>query len=224
MGLQLVDIYKEYTNGDLVTPVLHGISMTVEDGEFVALIGPSGPGKSTTMNIIGCLDRPTSGKYYLDGQDVGRLNDSALAGIRNRYIGFVFQSFNLLSQYTALENVELPALYARTARKIARQKAKDLLSSLGMNERMNYYPSQLSGGQKQRVAIARALINQPRLLLADEPTGNLDSATGREVLEIFRNLNKEGHTIMVITHDLSIARHSSRVISIFDGRLEEKTI
>lgn len=224
MGLQLVDIYKDYSNGSLITRVLHGINLQVDDGDFLALIGPSGSGKSTTMNILGCLSRPTGGQYYLDNQDVSRLNDDQLARLRNRNIGFVFQSFNLLSQYTALENVELPALYARTSHKRARQQAGDLLIKLGMSNRLSYYPSQLSGGQKQRIAIARALINQPRLLLADEPTGNLDSATGQEVLGIFKELNEQGHTIIVITHDLEIARHARRVVRILDGRIGEETL
>lgn len=224
MSLQLIDIYKEFVNGDLITRVLHGISMEVADGEFLALIGPSGSGKSTTMNIIGCLDRPTSGQYLLDNQDVSKLSDGRLAIIRNQHIGFVFQSFNLLPAYTALENVELPALYARIPIRKARERARELLLSLGMGERMNYYPAQLSGGQKQRVAIARALVNRPRLLLADEPTGNLDSVTGGEVLDIFRQLNQEGHTIIVITHDSHIARHAGRVVSILDGQIGEKAV
>jgi len=224
MGLQLVDIYKDYINGHLVTQVLHGISLEVSDGEFLALIGPSGSGKSTTMNIIGCLDRPTAGQYLLDNQDISRLNDNQLAALRNRHIGFVFQSFNLLTQYTALENVELPALYARASRQHAREQARSILVSLGMGERLHYYPAQLSGGQKQRVAIARALVNQPTLLLADEPTGNLDSATGQEVLQIFRQLNEQGHTIIIITHDRAIACHAKRVISILDGRIGEAVI
>lgn len=224
MGLQLIDIYKEFVNGDLVTKVLHGISLEVADGEFLALIGPSGSGKSTTMNIIGCLDRPTSGHYFLDNQDVSDLSDGQLAVIRNQYIGFVFQSFNLLPAYTALENVELPALYARIPLRKARERACELLLSLGMGERMSYYPAQLSGGQKQRVAIARALVNRPHLLLADEPSGNLDSVTGQEVLDIFCRLNQEGHTIIVITHDLNIARHAGRVVSILDGRIGDKAV
>ncbi|MGE5450129.1 MAG: ABC transporter ATP-binding protein [Methanomassiliicoccales archaeon] len=170
MSLQLENISKDYINGEITTRVLRGISLEVADGEFLALIGPSGSGKSTTMNIIGCLDRPTGGHYLLHGQDVSRLNERDLAAIRNRDIGFVFQTFNLLSQYTVQENVELPALYAHRPRGLARREAQELLASLGMSERLQYYPPQLSGGQKQRVAIARALINQPRLILADEPT------------------------------------------------------
>lgn len=224
MGLQLIDIYKDFVNGDLITQVLHGISLEVADGEFLALIGPSGSGKSTTMNIIGCLDRPTAGQYLLDNRDVSNLNDGQLAVMRNQHIGFVFQSFNLLPAYTALENVELPALYSHIPLRKARERAREILLSLGMGERMSYYPAQLSGGQKQRIAIARALVNRPHLLLADEPTGNLDSVTGQEVLDIFRQLNQEGHTIIVITHDLNIARYAGRVVSILDGRIGEGTV
>ncbi|HEX3032849.1 MAG TPA: ABC transporter ATP-binding protein [Bacillota bacterium] len=217
MGIEITELYKSYRNGDHLTEVLHDVNFEVKEGEFVAIIGPSGSGKSTLMNIIGCLDRPTRGSYYLAGQDTGRLSDRKLAAIRNKHIGFVFQSFNLLSQYTALENVELAGLYSETSVKVVREKAQQALVALGLKERMNYKPNQLSGGQKQRVAIARAMVNSPMIILADEPTGSLDSRTGREVLDIFKELNGQGKTIIIVTHDLDIAREAARIVQIKDG-------
>jgi len=217
MAINIESLYKSYQNGDQVTEVLHDVTFRVNDGEFIAIIGPSGSGKSTLMNIIGCLDRPTRGIYKLAGQDTGKLGDKRLATIRNRHIGFVFQSFNLLPQYTALENVELAGLYSIIPPRTARENAKRVLVSLGLEDRMKYYPNQLSGGQKQRVAIARAIVNSPSIILADEPTGSLDSKTGREVLDIFKNLHREGKTIIVVTHDTDIAGKSDRMVHIKDG-------
>lgn len=217
MGIDIQGLSKNYLNGEEITEVLHDVTFQVADGEFMAIIGPSGSGKSTLMNIIGCLDRPTKGIYRLAGQDVGILSDQKLAAIRNRYIGFVFQSFNLLAQYTALENVELAGLYSNTPLRTVREKAQQALISLGLKDRMRYRPNQLSGGQKQRVAIARAIVNSPQVILADEPTGSLDSKTGREVLDIFKQLNCEGKTIIIVTHDLGIAREARRIVTIQDG-------
>ncbi|MEG6615425.1 ABC transporter ATP-binding protein [Peptococcaceae bacterium 1198_IL3148] len=222
MTIVLNSLYKNYINGDEVTEVLKDVSLQIQDGDFLAIIGPSGSGKSTLMNIIGCLDRPSSGSYKLDGNDISKLDDNALAEIRNQHIGFIFQSFNLLPQYTALENVELAIQYSKS-NKNARQQAIQALDALGLSNRLKHKPNQLSGGQKQRVAIARALVNSPSLLLADEPTGNLDSKTGQEVLEIFQELNSRGKTIIIVTHDLDIAHRAKRVISIKDGVLEEVT-
>lgn len=221
MAITIDSVYKSYQNGDEITEVLNNVSLSVKDGESVAIIGPSGSGKSTLMNIIGCLDRPTSGKYFLAGQDISKLNDKKLAIIRNRQIGFIFQSFNLLPQYSAVENVELSMLYGDASPKTAREKAKETLEALGLKERLKYKPNQLSGGQKQRVAIARAIVNSPSIILADEPTGSLDSKTGREVLDIFKDLNKDGKTIIIVTHDLDIAKEANRVINIKDGVVEE---
>lgn len=221
MGIKIESVYKSYKNGDEITEVLKDVTLNVENGEMVAIIGPSGSGKSTLMNIIGCLDRPTTGNYYLSGQDTGRLSDKKLAAIRNRHIGFVFQSFNLLPQYTALENVELSMLYGNASPKKARDAARQALEAFGLKDRLKHKPSQLSGGQKQRVAIARAIVTSPDVILADEPTGNLDSKTGREVLDTFKELNKNGKTIIIVTHDMEIAKEASRVISIKDGIVEE---
>lgn len=221
MSITLESVYKDYKNGDEITEVLKDINFTVEEGEMVAIIGPSGSGKSTLMNIIGCLDRPTKGSYLLAGQDTAKLPDKKLAAIRNKHIGFVFQSFNLLPEYTALENVELAMLYGDASPKIARTKSLEALEMLGLKERLKHQPSQLSGGQKQRVAIARAIVNSPSIILADEPTGNLDSRTGREVMESFRDLNKSGRTVIVVTHDLDIAQQAARTIRLKDGMMEE---
>lgn len=221
MGIVIEDIYKNYRNGDAITEVLKDVSLKIVQGEFVAIIGPSGSGKSTLMNIMGCLDRPTKGSYYLEGKDISKLNDKSLAAIRNKHIGFVFQSFNLLSQYTALENVELAMLYGNTTTKYAKARAAEILTSLGLGERLNYTPSQLSGGQKQRVAIARAIATSPAVILADEPTGSLDSQAGKEVMQIFRDLNKQGKTVIMVTHDLNIAQEAERIIKIKDGIVQE---
>ncbi|MDT3700578.1 MAG: ABC transporter ATP-binding protein [Thermincola sp.] len=221
MSITLESVYKDYKNGDEITEVLKDINFTVKEGEMVAIIGPSGSGKSTLMNIIGCLDRPTKGSYLLAGQDTAKLPDKKLAAIRNKHIGFVFQSFNLLPEYTALENVELAMLYGDASPKIARTKSLEALEMLGLKERLKHKPSQLSGGQKQRVAIARAIVNSPSIILADEPTGNLDSRTGCEVMESFRDLNKSGRTIIIVTHDLDIAQQAERTIRLKDGMMEE---
>jgi putative ABC transport system ATP-binding protein len=219
--IEIESLFKSYHNGPEETEVLRDVNLRVEDGEFVSIVGPSGSGKSTLMNIIGCLDRPSRGKYRLDGHDISRATDNQLAEFRQRHIGFVFQSFNLLPQYSALENVELALLYGDEVPGAARRKARELLESLGMANRTHHRPSQLSGGQKQRVAIARAMANSPQLILADEPTGSLDTRTGAEVLAMFRELNRGGKTIVVVTHDPEVARQARRTISIRDGVVQE---
>ena len=219
--LEMKDIVKQYRMGDEVSTVLKGISLTVYRGEFVAVLGPSGSGKSTLMNIIGCLDTPTSGEYFLHGQKIADLSESELAHIRSREIGFIFQSFYLLKDQNALENVELPMIYAGASRRKCRERAKEMLKRVGLEDRMTHMPSQLSGGQQQRVASARSIVNTPILLLADEPTGALDQATGKQVMEIFHELNEEGRTIIMITHDANIAAHARRIVRILDGNLYE---
>ncbi len=220
----LRDIYKTYHVGEMDVPVLKGVSMKVRSGEMVALMGASGSGKSTLMNVLGCLDHPTSGEYWLDGQEVSRLSPDQRAHVRNNKIGFVFQSYNLLPRTTALENVMMPLSYttADTSDREARRRARVLLERVGLGDRMHHEPSQLSGGQQQRVAIARSLINHPPLLFADEPTGNLDSRTSKEVLEMFQQLNREeGITIILVTHDAEVAQHAQRVIRIHDGVIQD---
>jgi ABC-type lipoprotein export system ATPase subunit len=218
--IELRKVCKNYRMGDIEVPVLKGVSLTVAQGELVALMGASGSGKSTLMNILGCLDRPTSGEYWLDGQEVSRLSADRRALLRNRKLGFVFQSFNLLPRTSALENVAMPLSYSakHLSDREARHRAEGMLRRVGLEDRLAHEPSQLSGGQQQRVAIARALINRPSLLFADEPTGNLDSRTSEDVLSMFQQLNEEdGITIMVVTHDPNVARHARRVIRIHDG-------
>lgn len=217
--IELNDIVKTYTRGTEELQVLKGINLHVKDGDFVAIIGPSGSGKSTLMNTIGLLDVPTSGSYVLDGVNTKGLSDNKMAELRNHKIGFIFQQFNLLPRLTALENVELPLIYSGMSRADRRESALAMLDSLGMKSRAGHRPSELSGGQQQRVAIARALVSKPSLLLADEPTGALDSKTGKEVLELMLELNKRGNTIVLITHDPGIAEHASRVVAIRDGEL-----
>lgn len=217
--IELNEIVKTYHRGTEELQVLKGITLHVTDGDFVAIIGPSGSGKSTLMNTIGLLDIPTSGSYILDGVSTGGLSDNKMAELRNHKIGFIFQQFNLLPRLTALENVELPLIYSGMSRHDRREAALDMLDSLGMKSRAGHRPSELSGGQQQRVAIARALVSKPSLLLADEPTGALDSKTGQEVLELMLELNKRGNTIVLITHDPGIAEHASRVVAIRDGEL-----
>lgn len=217
--VELKDIYKIYSDGDSEIRALDGISLTVKKGEFVAIVGSSGSGKSTCMNIIGCLDTPTSGTYMLNGTDVSTMNEKSLAHIRNKEIGFIFQQYNLISKLSVLENVELPLLYKGVKASERRELALDALARVGLEDRENKYPSQLSGGQQQRVSIARALAGDPPVILADEPTGALDSKTGREVLEFLKELNREGTTIILITHDNSIAEEIKRVVRIQDGKI-----
>jgi len=217
------DLKKTYAVGEVQVEALRGVSLEIEDGEFVAVIGPSGSGKSTLMHILGCLDRPTSGRYLLGEKDVSEISPDERASLRNRQIGFVFQSFNLLPRTPAVENVELPLLYngGKLSRSQRRSRALEMLASLGLSDRTLHHPNQLSGGQQQRVAIARALVNSPGLLLADEPTGNLDSQTSREIMDLFRRLNAErGLTLVVITHERNIAECASRIIELRDGRVE----
>ncbi|MFK7696090.1 ABC transporter ATP-binding protein [Paenibacillus sp. HJGM_3] len=217
--IELNNISKVYGRGSALVPILQEVSLSIEAGEFVAIVGPSGSGKSTMMNMIGLLDTPTEGTYLLDGVATEKLSDSQLARLRNEKIGFIFQQFNLLPRLSAVENVELPLIYAGMGKRDRRERAAHVLESLGMGERLGHRPSQLSGGQQQRVAIARALAVAPSLLLADEPTGALDSRTGIEVLELIMELNEQGNTIVLITHDLHIAEHAKRIVSIRDGRI-----
>lgn len=220
--IELDHLHKTYTMGDLDVHALRGVSLTIREGEFVAIMGASGSGKSTTMNIIGCLDRPTRGTYTLDGQDVSQLSKDERADIRSQKIGFVFQGFNLLSRTSAIENVELPMLYAGIDSTERQRRAKEALTAVGLAGREQNHPNQLSGGQQQRVAIARALVNQPSLILADEPTGNLDSRTSIEVMEIFQRLNRErGITLVLVTHETDIAEYAKRVVVFKDGRIKK---
>ena len=215
--IDIQGITKTYVNGKLSVPVLHGIDLVVNKGEFVSIMGPSGSGKSTFMNILGCLDRPTTGSYRLNGDEVATLSDDELAYVRNKQIGFVFQSFNLLTKLTALENVALPMIYAGVNKKMRIERATQLLQSVGLGERMDHLPSELSGGQRQRVAIARALANNPAIIMADEPTGNLDSKSTIDVMNIFRGLHDEGRTILLVTHEPDIATYASRTVVLKDG-------
>jgi len=220
--IELDHIHKTYTMGDVEVHALRGVSLTIRQGEFVAIMGASGSGKSTTMNIIGCLDRPTRGTYVLDGQDVSQLSKDERADIRSQKIGFVFQGFNLLSRTSALENVELPMLYAGIDSQERQKRSKEALAAVGLVGREQNHPNQLSGGQQQRVAIARSLVNRPALILADEPTGNLDSRTSIEVMEIFQRLNREqGITLVLVTHEPDIAEYASRVVVFKDGRIKK---
>jgi putative ABC transport system ATP-binding protein len=217
---EMEELTRVYQLGPQEIYALRGVNLTVDHGEYVAIMGPSGSGKSTLMNIIGCLDTPSSGRYLLDGIAVETMNDDELAAVRNKKIGFVFQTFNLLARNTALQNVELPLVYARTNRTDRRELAEEALVAVGLKERMNHQPNELSGGQRQRVAIARALVNKPSLLLADEPTGNLDSQTGREILDLFRELSEQGKSIIMVTHEDDVASEAERVVRIRDGRIE----
>ncbi len=216
-AIALSDITKTYKNGALEVPVLHGIDLTVQHGEYVAVMGPSGSGKSTLMNIIGCLDRATTGRYVLDGEDVSHLDDNALAEIRLRKLGFVFQGFNLLARTDAIKNVALPLFYAGIGGRERSRRAVAALEEVGLGDRTDHKPNELSGGQQQRVAIARALINNPAVLLADEPTGNLDTKTSADIMALFEKLYERGRTIIMVTHDEAVARHAKRVIRLLDG-------
>jgi putative ABC transport system ATP-binding protein len=217
--IALRGVSKIYQTGDVEVAALRGVDFNVESGEFVAIMGSSGSGKSTLMNILGCLDRPTAGQYFLDGQDVSRLDRNGLAIVRNRTLGFVFQSFNLLARTSALENVELPLLYSGVPARERKRRAREALERVGLGARLDHHPRQLSGGQQQRVAIARALVSQPRVILADEPTGNLDSRTSVEVMALFQQLRHEGITLVLVTHEQDIASHAGRVVVVRDGRI-----
>jgi putative ABC transport system ATP-binding protein len=223
--IELEGIEKTYANGSITTPVLKGVSLQIESGEYVAIMGTSGTGKTTLMNILGCLDTPSAGSYRIDGSEVATLGDDELSQLRNRQIGFVFQLFNLLESATVLDNVLLPLVYAESYPEDAEQRATSALTAVGLQERLHYKPGELSGGQQQRVAIARALINNPALILADEPTGNLDTRSGAEILAIFQRLHREGRTILMVTHDGNVAEHAERILKLEAGRItQEKKI
>ena len=220
MLIDVKDITKIYEMGDVQVHALRGVSFTVEPGEFIAIMGPSGSGKSTMMDILGCLATPTDGEYYFEGEEVSKLSDNRLADIRNKKIGFVFQSFNLLPRTSALHNVELPLIYSGLGRKERKRRAFESLEAVGLADRVDHKSTELSGGQVQRVAIARALVNKPSLVFADEPTGNLDTRSGAEILAIFNRLNEEGNTIIMVTHEPEVAEHARRVLYIRDGLIE----
>ncbi len=222
--LSMKGIVKEYSMGGEISRVLKGIDLTVNEGEFLAVLGPSGSGKSTLMNIIGCLDVPTEGEYVLSGRKIGEQDEKTLAHIRSKEIGFIFQSFHLLQRQTALENVELPMIYSGISKNERIERAKEMLTKVGLGDKMYHFPNQMSGGQQQRVAIARAISTNPTILLADEPTGALDQKTGKQVMDLFHQLNDEGRTIIMITHDVNIARHASRIVRILDGNISEGVV
>jgi putative ABC transport system ATP-binding protein len=215
------NLQRHYKMGDETIHALRGVDLVVERGEYVAIMGPSGSGKSTLMNMIGCLDTPDDGEYWLNGQLVSKMNDRELARVRNKEVGFVFQTFNLLPRANALHNVELPLIYAGLRRKERHERAKRSLERVGLGTRMGHRPAEMSGGQRQRVAVARALVTEPSILLADEPTGNLDSATSRDIMGLFRELNSAGHTIVVVTHEPDVAKHARRIIHILDGKVAD---
>lgn len=217
--IKIDNLYKSYFLGTTEVPVLKDINLTITEGEFTSIMGPSGSGKSTLMNILGCLDRPSSGEYYLDERDVSKLNDDELAEVRNQKIGFVFQSFNLLPRISALENVALPLVYAKVIEKERVERAQAMLDKVGLGDRVHHRPNELSGGQRQRVAIARALINNPTIIMADEPTGNLDTKSGEEVMKIFGMLNSLNKTIIIVTHEPEIAEQTKRIITVRDGQI-----
>jgi len=221
--IYIEELAREYPMGGERVLALRGLSLTIRRNEYVAIMGPSGSGKSTLMNLLGCLDTPTSGSYWLNGQEVSRLSDDALARVRNKEIGFVFQTFNLLPRASALHNVELPLVYAGVPARARRERAVRALTRVGLEHRMHHRPNELSGGQRQRVAIARGLVNEPSILLADEPTGNLDSSTSEEIMQVFAELHAQGQTIIVVTHEPSIAAHAGRIVVLRDGRLDSDT-
>ena len=218
--IRVENIFKIYKVGNQVVKALNGFSLSVSENEYLALMGPSGSGKSTLMNVLGCLDSPTSGKFYLNGPDVSSLVDDKLAEIRNKEIGFIFQTFNLLPRYTALDNVTLPLIYNGTSKAERIKRGKEVLDQVGLADRMDHRPNELSGGQRQRVAVARALVNRPSIILADEPTGNLDSQTSYEIMELFDDIQKAGNTIILVTHEESIANYAHRIVRLRDGVLE----
>lgn len=224
MILEMQHIYKNYQQGKMEVPVLKDVNFSMEEGEYVAIMGPSGSGKTTLMNLIGCLDKPTSGSFLLDGMDVGQCSENEMSDMRLHKLGFVFQSFHLLAKQSAIENVMMPLHYAGVPKKKRREIAFSALERVGLAERVDFLPNQLSGGQMQRVAIARAIVNSPKLLLADEPTGALDSKSGQQVMELFQKLNEEGVTVLMITHDSEIAQHAKRTVLIRDGVLREKEV
>ncbi len=219
--LELKKITRIYRMGKVAVKALRGISFQVRMGEFIAIIGPSGSGKSTLMHIIGCLDHPTEGSFIMEGEDVSKVNDNRLAEIRNKRVGFVFQQYNLLSRTNILHNVEVPLIYARVKAKVRKKLARQVLEDLGLGDRLNHRPNEISGGEMQRVTIARALVNNPLIILADEPTGNLDTKTGEEIMKIFDRLHQQGHTIIMVTHEAEVARHARRIIYLRDGLIEK---
>jgi len=219
--VELVDICKTYDTGAAAFEALHKVNLKIEEGEFLAIIGPSGSGKSTLMHILGCLDSPTSGVMKLEGRDISRMSSNELSGIRNKRIGFVFQTFNLLPRFNILQNVELPMVYGNVSPFERKKRAMDVLKMVGLDDRWNHLPQELSGGQRQRAAIARALVMRPAMVFADEPTGNLDTKTGAQIMELFKELNEKGHTIILVTHDREIASQATRQIEIRDGRVRE---
>lgn len=222
--IEIADIKKEYRMGRIIVPALKGVDLTINRGDFIAVTGPSGSGKSTLMHILGCLDTPTSGDYVLDGERISDLKKSQLAAIRNSKIGFVFQTFNLLPHLNIQKNVELPLMYSGISARKRAKRAKEVLRDVGLSDRLRHKPSELSGGQRQRVAIARALVNNPSILFADEPTGNLDSVSGSDILAIFSDLHAQGHTIVMVTHDAAVAKRASNSITIVDGLIEDGSI